>query len=381
MKCKVKYPIFAVLVAFLVLVISIDAEAVSIRDIDDVRNKGVLDSSDFQVIDKFVSEAVRELVRARDFTSIAKIRTVISSRKSSSRPSDQGQYSERFSESAYKYISRSSEEASALKPQERQFKVVLNLLILVDSLEDTRLARLAMKMLSNENRTIRYWAVHSVTNPGLIKQLNTGNSELAVEIAEQLSSVIEGASAEVLALIVKFAAEVNVQQGQDLLLKIADARIKKYADWTVDYALLDGSILKLLYGKMASGGSDRGGIGRRFGQLYSYAMQKYIMDINGGSFLSDGQRRQLASVLAEIEASCIGKAPLNMPQITIRKAVGQGDYMTLSAEHSRLLGDETRAGELCSRLDFDYGKKPDGSRHTAPVALPERPKGEASDEE
>ena len=112
-------------------------------------------------------------------------------------------------------------------------------------------------------------------------------------------------------------------------------------------------------------------IARRFGQLYSYIMQKYIMDIKGEDFLSADQKKQLASVLGEIEKSCLGEQ-LNMPQRSIRQAVGRGDYMTLLIEHSKLLGDETRPGSLAEKLKFQY-QAPGGIKTTAPLTFPPRP--------
>lgn len=66
-----------------------------------------------------------------------------------------------------------------------------------------------------------------------------------------------------------------------------------------------------------------------------------------------------------------------MPQATIRRAIERDDYVALLVEHNRLLGDETRAGRLALRLNFDYGRSNDGTKRTAPLALPERPKSES----
>ena len=111
-------------------------------------------------------------------------------------------------------------------------------------------------------------------------------------------------------------------------------------------------------------------LARRFGQLYSYVFQRYI---KGRDVLSDTQKNQLASVLVETEISCISKR-LKVTQSVVKNAVEQGDYTALLQEHSRLLGDETKAGQLPLKLNFDYGKGPDGSRRIAPLALPEPPK-------
>jgi len=375
----VKYVIFAVLAAFLVLAMDSVCGAVDTLEIDKVRNKGVLDSRDLEIIDEFVAEGVQELVETVDFTSIAKVRTVILARTSSSRDSAAAQYAEQFSESTYKYISEGFKAIEELTPEDVRLKVMVNLLILVDGLEDLRLVNLARNKLNDESAVVRYWAVHSVTNPGIIKQLNSGggaNLKLASEIIEQLKKLVGGSCPEILALMAEFAAEVNIAQGEDLLAQIADKRISQYADWTVDYELLDATILRLLCNKMSSEPMSNPAIARRFGQLYSYAMQRYINDIRGGNFLSAIQRNQLTSVLVETEKSCIGR--VLVPQSVIKKAVERGDVEGLLLEHSRLLGDETGAGRLALKLNFNYGRTSDGSERTAPLALPEPPRVESS---
>lgn len=374
---KGKRAIVGVLAAFLVLVMHSGSEAVNTRAIDRVRNKGVLDSRDFQIIDDFVNEAVRELVRTKDFSSIATIRSVILARRSS-KTSVQAQYAEQFSKSAYKYITSGFQEAAKLTPEGRKLKVKVNLLILMDGLRDVRLADLAIEMLKDKNTVIRYFAVHSITNPGIVKQLNSAgadNSKLARRIVERLGELVEASGPEVIRLMAEFAAAVNIAQGEDLLGQIADMRMKRYADWTVKYELLDAAILKLLYKKISSGGSNKAAVARRFGQLYSYAIQRYY---KGRGSLNATQKHQLASVLLEIEQSCISKL-VGMRQTVIKRAVAGGDYTALLQEHSRLLGDKTRAGRLPLKLKFDYGKTSDGVKRIAPLVLPERPKPKASE--
>jgi hypothetical protein len=370
---KIKWVILAVLAGFLVLLMNLKSVAVNTRDIDVVRKKEVLDSQDLTVIENFVAEAVRELVKTRDFTSIAKLRTVILSRQST-----QGQYAQQFSESAYKHISAGFTQAQTLRPDDRKTKVVVNLLILIDGLQDLRLADLAIGMLKNKNMIVRYWAVHCLTNPSIIRQLNsaeTSNSRTAEVIAEQLKELLESSSPEILALIAKFAAYVKIPQGGDLLGQIADMRIKRYTDWTVKYELMDSVILKLLDSKIplpsagpsgplpATSGS-KSAIARRFGQLYSCAIQRYA---KGQAFLTDIQKQQLVSVLVETEEKCIGRL-LGRPQTTIRRAIERENLPALLQEHDRLLGSETRAGELALRLNFNYGTASSDSR-TAPTPL------------
>ena len=373
---KSKWVIFAALAVFLVLVVYPGSGAVNTREIDTVRNKGVLDSPDMQIIDDFVGEAVRELVRTRDFTSIAQTRSVILARCSSKKSSAQAQYAEQFSESAHKYISSGFEQAWQFEPKDGKFKTTLNLLILVDGLEDVRLADLALGLIRDKNTVIRYWEVHSVTTAGFAKNLNStiaANSQLARRIVEQLQGLVERYGPDMLALAAEFAAEVDIPQGEVLLVQIADKRIKKCADWTVNYELFDGAVLRLLHKKISSGALDpafRRTVARRFGQLYSYVIQRYV---KGRDFLNPTRKHQLASVLIETEKSCISKL-LGVPQTVIKISVERDDYTRLLLEHSKLLGDATRAGLLPMKLNFDYGKNADGTARTAPLALPEPPK-------
>jgi hypothetical protein len=372
---KVKWVILAVLLAFVVPAMISRSRAVNTEQIDTVLTKQQLSNQDLQIIDDFLKEAVQELLRTRDFTSVAKIRTVIVSKKST-----QAQYARQFSQSALKYISSGFEQAKQL-PEDRQFKVTLNLLILTDSLVDTQLVDLAIARLKDKNEVIRYWAVRCVTNLGLIQQLNMAgpaNAQLARRITEQLKDMIDNNSPEILGLIAEFAARINLPEGQDVLLQLSDMRAKRYADWTVEYELLDGAILKLLYGKMVTTGSSRpvpvispatAPIARRFGQLYSHVMQRYIA---GKDTLTDTQKHHLASVLVETEAKCI-QWLLEMPQSTIQSAVEKTDYSALQAEYSRLFGTQTTPGSLATKLKFDYGPDPAGKKLPAPLPLPAPP--------
>ena len=153
---KGKWAFFGVLAVFLVSMASSTSVAVDTSGIEDVRDKEVLGSEDLQIIDNFVGEAIQELVRTEDFTSIAKVRAVLLARVSSERRSAQAQYAEQFFESAHKHISKAFRQVGESTPEGRKFKVMVNLLILVDSLKNLRLADLALGMLKEENTVIRY---------------------------------------------------------------------------------------------------------------------------------------------------------------------------------------------------------------------------------
>lgn len=363
--------IFAVFAAFfLVLSLNPVTGAVDTKAIDAVLNKAVLDSRDRQIIDDFVAQAVAELVKTRDFTSVSLARSVIL-RKRSKQP----QYAAQFSSSARKYISSGFEQALELNSESRQFRIMLNLLILIDGLEDLQLVDLAIERLNDANTSICYWAVHSITNAGITEQLSSdpaANMKLAVRIAQALEKLVDRCSPETLPMMVEFAGAVKVSQAEKLLLRITDMRIKKYAEWSVEKELMDAAILRALFNKISSGRAGESTVARRFAQLYSYAIQRYYI---GQDFLSESQKQHLISILVETESSYISKLLGEPPQLAvrIRRAIERNDYAALLLEHNRLLGDKTRAGQLGLKLKFDYGQNSDGTKRIEPLALSKPP--------
>jgi len=366
---KVKLAFFAVLVAFFVLATDSSVMAVDTRAIDEVLKKAVLETQDFKVIDDFLAEAVQELARERDFTTIARRRSVIISRKS-----EQAQYAQQFSQSALRHIQAGFGKAQELRPEQRKTNVITNLLILIDALEDLGLADLALARLKDENAVVRYWAVHCLTSPAIVQQLNAGaasNPGPATGIAGQLKDLVDTSNSETLALIAKFAATVNVPQGEGLLLQVADARIKRYADWTVKHELFEIPLLKLLESKLPLSSQGPGGevpaslgkpaIAQRFAQLYSYAIQRYL---KGQDVLNNIQKG------VDVQEKCVSRL-LGGQQTTFRRAIERASLTAISDEHNRLLGNGATTGQLPSKLGFDYGTDSEGAKRTAPVPLPD----------
>ena len=145
-------------------------------------------------------------------------------------------------------------------------------------------------------------------------------------------------------MIAGFSGQVNGPQAKQLLLKIVDLRTIAYEKWTVKYELMDAKLLRSLGNEILSPASeqDRAVISRKFAQLYSYAMQRYIL---GANVLSDVSKKQLSSVLVEVEQLLLDRL-LGRPQSTIKKAVEkiltkktveQKDYSALEREHDSLL--------------------------------------------
>jgi hypothetical protein len=372
---KLKKAFFIILIILLTAPINIILMAAGTSDIERVREKTVLDERDKQVIDAFLADAIGKFLTTQDFTSIAKLRVVILNNQKSNQP-NQNQYANQFSESAHKYISEGFKQAQILRPPERQTRVIMNFLILIDNFHDLKLLDLAIQKLQDKDMAIRYWAVHAVTNINILQQLKSGdaaNQKMARNIVEQLKQIVESSSPEILNLIAQFAANLNIPQAEELLMQIADLRIQRYADWSVKYERLDIAILKLLDSKITmpsrssvgtATSSGNSAAARRFAQLYSYAIERFIK----GEKLDNTQREQLISVLSEIEAKCISRLLNDQQQSGIRRAIAAKDMQALEAERNRLLGDV-----LPAKLGFDYGTDNSGSKLAAPLTLSDQP--------
>jgi hypothetical protein len=351
--------VVAVISGFFVFLAS--ANAVDSLAIEAVRGKAVLDDADFKAIDDFVAKAVGEMLATEDFSSISNARAIIVANSASTQP-NQTQFAEQFSKSAQKYISAALQKAESLTPPEKSFRIMTNLLMLTDALADVRMAEVALKYVDSKNAVIRYWAVHCVTNPEITEKLNSPKAiDTARQVTRRLDEIIATSSPDTLGLIASFAGSIKIPEGDALLLKVADRRIASYADWSVEQELLDGEILRVLGDKMASSSANKESIGRRFGQLFSYVLQRYI---KGAEVLDAAQKEQLVSVLVETEKSCLSKI-LGKPRFGIKKAIESGDTNALQQEHNNILGDGTKAGEL----NIDYGKDAGGASITHPLAL------------
>jgi hypothetical protein len=363
---SMKRAFFAILVGGLVLTLfTVSRAQVDARRIDEVFKKDVLTPEDLQVIDAFMSDAVAQLVRTIDFTEVAKRRAVILTRQRA-----QAQYAQRFMEAASKEIGAGFEYAATeIADPGRRFMVFTNLLILVNELNDPRLIDLAIRMIPQENTTVRYWAVQASTNPGVWQKLSQGQAnaaQVAKRIIDACNPVVATSSPETLLLMAQFAGRNNTPQADELLVRVAEARIKSYAAGEVRYELVDSTILKLLSDKIMAGSTANPQLARQFAQLYSFAMQRYIKGVRANT-LSEASRNYLASVLVTTEEQCLSKL-LGAPQSTIRRAVEAGDMDGLQAEHDRLLGGANQAGALPSKFNFTYGST--GSSRV-PLVLPE----------
>jgi len=357
-----KTTVLMCLVGVFVLVLSAPSLAVvDTRAIDKVRGKTVLNDADLQVIDAFVEDAVKEILRTRDFTTAANTRGIMLSRTSK-----QGQYAQQFSESVHKYIAAAMQEAATLPP-DRAYKVNVNFMVLIDRLKDLSLVDLAFNALKSDSAPVRYWATRVMTSDVVIDSIKRGtNVAVTNRVLDTLTKSYQQCSPDALVLIATLAAAIESSAGLDLLLDIVNHRLAKYVDWSVTEEDTDTRLLKFLCQEIVKNNADRERMAAAFAQLYSHVIQRYV---KGAGRLSPLQSRQLISVIAETEDKCIGTL-MGMPQNNLRRALERDDRAALLSEHDKLLGSASTTGQLVGKLQFSYGANADGTQRNAPKALP-----------
>jgi len=368
-----KYSYFALILILLSFFGShISQGAIPTFDIEAVIEKSVLDSSDFEIIDNFVYRSIAELLSTTDFTSVANIRSTILRYSNSNKDSAQEQYSNAFYDSVYRHVGAALSKIESVDSAKVRENILINLLILLDELDNWRLTEYAVRYLNSENTVVRYWALHNVTNNSIIEQMNSDAEGLllAKDIAKHILQQAEQAEANEQSLMLKFASEITLKDGDDIILRIADVRMDRYKNWEVEYELLDAMLLRLLKNEIANSNPEKQkAFGRRFCTLFSYVFQRFIKGID---ILSEEHLRNLASALVDVERNCVSSI-LGQVQITIKQAIESDNLAGLLEEHNRLLGDRTKAGELPKRLNCDYGSNPDGSSRMYPPVLPDAP--------
>ena len=344
------------------------------------KSKARLVAGDKDVIETFVRSGLEELLLEEDPWEAVVIRVEIVAQRGGSELSP---YSAAFIEVAVKNLKATIEDAGRLQDADRRQRMLLNLLIIAANLESTEMADIGLGMLSSPNAAVQYWAVKAVANPAVAAQLKspiTGDEDLTRRIVVALDKAVgRGLSPEGIRMVVEFADVVDIPEARALVLKIADLRMGLYEKWTVKYELMDIMVLSAL-GRQIMSETDapkRLLACRKFGQLYSYVIERFIL---GGQVLSPGQKQQVASVIAEVETTIASKL-LAQSQVRLKKAIESSKVSTLESARKLLLGGPGQAGSLPTKLKFDYGKTATGTTSTAPKSLKPPPLPPGTSEE
>ncbi len=332
------------------------------------KSKARLTTGDKVVIETFVRSGLQELLLEEDPWEAVSIRVAIVAQRGGSELSP---YSAAFIEAAATNLKTTIEDAGRLQDADRRRRTLLNLLIIAAELESTEMADIGLGMLASPDAATQYWAVKTVASPAIAAQLKspiTGDEDLTRRIVGELDKAVgRGLAPEGMRIVVEFADAVDTPEARALVLKIADLRMSLYEKWTVKYELMDTILLSALGRQIMSETAEpkRVTACRKFGQLYSYVIERFIL---GGKVLSAGQKQQVASVIAEVENTIVGKL-LAQSRVRLKKAIESAKLSTLESARKLLLGSPRQAGSLPVKLKFDYGKTAAGTTAKAPKSL------------
>ena len=334
---------------------------------------GQLSGADLNSIQGFIDEQLELMMFESDITKIVGYRIAVVDERGEA-PS---QYSLQYVRALSKSLEGAFAKLAAQPDSNRKFYIQLNMLIMAAEMESVEMAQFGLNNINNPNAAMQYWAIKTIASPGIAKELSspvTGDEDLKARIMSALQAAVrKGLYSSSLSQVVSFANAFEDKSAYDLLCRIAEQRMSAYESWSVDYELLDASILKALAKKtlLANNVTQKTACAKSFAQLYSYVIQRFIL---GQDVLSEDSKLQLTSVIADVEQETIGPEKfLDMNQQSMKQALIKKDLDDLQNEHNKLLGSENRSGRLASDMKFDYGQGSMGDPVTAPKKLPNPP--------
>ncbi len=320
------------------------------------------------VISKFWSATLDEMLLSDSSKECIEIRKQLAEQKGSGYLSH---YATTYVAEAKSAIETAFADAQRMEdPQQRQM-MVRNLMILTAELKSPDLASLALQRLDSEDVVTRYWAFKTITHPSLAQQLTsdiTADEKTTKAILTGLKERLPvETQTQIQKMAIHFCMAFDDPQARDILLLIADRRIKAYRDWSVRDEILDASLLTALGNvAMLKPDPDKKVFGHKFAELYALTIQRYL---KGKDALTKAQLDQLRTVIAEVDQNVLGKTMGIKTGIlsSLKRKTG------LDREYETLFGDRTRSGQLAALLKFDYGKDASGKPITAPQELGSMP--------
>ena len=324
-----------------------------------------LTASEKGVISKFWSTTLDQMLLTESSKECVEVRKQLAEQKGSEYLS---YYATAYIAEAKSAIGAAFEDAKRMENSQQRQVIKRNLMILTAEMESPSLASLALQRLDAEDDVTRYWAFKAVTDSLVIRQLTsdvTGDEKTTEAILTAFKERVPvETQTPIQKMVVRFCMAFDDPLARDILLLIADRRIKAYGDWTVRDEMLDVSLLTAL-GNVAMFQQDpthKRVFGRKFAELYALAIQRYL---KGKDAFSKGEVEQLLTVIAEVDQNVLGKT------MGIKTGVMQAlrTKRGLEREYEVLFGDRMRSGQLAEKFKFDYGKDASGKPITAPPEL------------
>lgn len=359
----------------IILAVSFTAMAVDTSKVEQVRTQFIQsntqpDKAAEQVIDEFWRKSIDSMMLVEDTAEIVAMRSDLVKQKGDK---DLSFYASAYVKIAAVHLKSALDTVAGWENNDsKKLRIERNFMILIADLGRMELSDLAMSRLNHDDMMVRYWSVRAITSPRVISQLTsdiTRDEKLTSQILSSLGDFVKKYDdAIVLPYIANFAVGIKNAAGNSLLMAIADKRIDAYMKWTVSDEAADAGILKGIGGLIfeTASASARQELLGRFGQLYSCVVQRYLIGTN----LPAASRDQLVTVICEVETAVMEKM---LPGSANRFRNELQRNQPIDKVYEALFGTSGKAGELSTRMNFDYGKDGSGKGLVVPRSLPTPP--------
>jgi len=356
--------------------------AVNTNEIEALRQRVLqsgteLSAADTAVISRFWSAALDQMLLSANTQDMVDVRWQLEAQKGNEYLS---YYATAYIAEAAKDIQAAFQNSQRIENPQQRTNAERNLMILTANLASPKLAPIAIGRIGDPDEVIRYWAVKAITQPAVIEQLTkqevTRDPQTAEAILNALKErILNEPLTEIQKMMIDFAAAFNHPAARQILLSLAEQRLKAYRQWTVQDELAEAKLLTAL-GTIAMLHQDadvKKTFGKAFAELYAAVFQRYM---KGADRLSAEQTEQLAAVIAEIDQTVVNKT-MGIQTTVVRTLQRRGP---LDSDYEMLFGNRQLAGELGLRFKFDYGKDASGKPITFPAELDPMPEAAKSPE-
>ncbi|MBN1817707.1 MAG: hypothetical protein JW828_10120 [Sedimentisphaerales bacterium] len=327
-------------------------------------------AADNSLIDSFIGQAINELLASRTISEGVQVRGQIVQYRGWD--INLAQYTRSYVLAAKKHLERAFDQLSRLTNPDIKLSLERNLMVLAAQLGSVELRGFALPRLAHSDSTVRYWAVRALTNRSVAEELTssiTANPEAARSILLALTArVANETEPEILSRMAGFAAQLKMSEATALLVAIAQARMKAYEEWTVQSERAETGILGALATgiKFAATPEEKTRLSRAFAQLYSYVVQRYNL---GQQNLPEPVKGQLKSAILEVEYTALRDLLETAAANLFFQAMSERAPITLQQAHDDYFGTASKAGQLGTKLKFQYQHNPDGQMSNAPKTL------------
>ena len=337
-------------------------------DIESVRSRTLKDNADLtkadtQVVADYLADKFEEMVYAADFQQTIEHRAEIISNGGTC---DATSYSAAYNAEIKKQIPVALENLKRSDDPAKKTLIRTSLLVITAELCGTDFIDFAVQMTADEAIIIRYWAVKTLVNQGVIDYLNT---DIAVDkkTAAIIMTTLKNISASeqdssILELLIPFADDMESEEADTILNNIADTRIGAYEDWTVTNELIDAKLLLAMGKKLKI--SKTSDMAEKFSQLFSHITQRYTL---GADYLTEENIKTLSRVMVMVDTKALSELLISWRK-PIALDIERRREKSLKIRFNTLFGTADIKGKLAKELDFKY-KDENGKPSNAPRPL------------